>query len=770
MDWVRQHIVEVVEGVFVAAFSAFAVAWLKGFCQNILPSPRDSYIWVVETARDIRRFRPSPDKFLILVAQLDGDDVKGTHTRAVARAFQGQVGVERLQTLRTLRLFGIGGAAESEAVATGRRWLAKRNADLLIWGEVLQKEKCLNLWFTSKDATSDFQQSRFPLEANLLTGDFTEVATGQLVSLSLSAIKPATEARGTFLRDILRPVADRLRNLLNDSTLLFTLRQRSDLSFALGIALCAITHEEGGAANLQEAVNLLSSSIENIDRAVEPLAWANVQHYRGVALTELGRETLEPEILNNAVAAFRSALDDRPRERVPLDWAKTQHSLGGALMLLRGLRVESSYFTEAIAAFDAALTERRPDRVPVEWASTTNSRALAVLALAGEDVGTTKINEAIFSLQTALEATSPSVTPSLWGGIKLNLGLALLSLAERQTGGDALDEALTTGRSILPVWSREEMPKLWVQAQLLIGRALTALGERETDPEYLNLKEAEEVLRAALEVCTGELSAVLRAMVQAALGNTLSRLADTELVQIPLDRQLLRTDPQRIDDPQQPVHWVTQEQEFMRGIQRIQERNSGLNHLEDAVNAFQSSLDEFPRENFPAAWALIQHDCAIALTRLGEQQEESDYLLEAVGRVNSALEVWTYEYFPWNWARAQTTLSCIFIRLGERQEEGRISYLESAVVACQKAEQVHTLDSAPLLWAKNQNVLASALYYLGQVQHDLAILKKSLRAYSSALEVLCPLSPKEIRGIENNIRVVQVKIEELGSAAIDRQA
>jgi hypothetical protein len=83
---------------------------------------------------------------------------------------------------------------------------------------------------------------------------------------------------------------------------------------------------------------------------------------------------------------------------------------------------------------------------------------------------------------------------------------------------------------------------------------------------------------------------------------------------------------------------------------------------------------------------------------------------------------------------------------------------------------VHTLDSAPLLWAKNQNVLASALYYLGQVQHDLAILKKSLRAYSSALEVLRPLSPKEIRGIENNIRVVQVKIEELGSAAIDRQA
>jgi tetratricopeptide (TPR) repeat protein len=756
------------KGVLVAAFSAFVVAWLKGFFKNILPSPRDSYIWIVEAARDIRRFRPSPDKFLILVAQLDGDDVKGTHTRAVARAFQGQVGVERSQTLRTLRLFGIGGAAESEAVATGRRWLAKRNADLLIWGEVLQKEKCLNLWFTSKDATSDFQQSRFPLEANLLTGDFTEVARGQLVSLSLSAIKPATEARGTFLRDILRPVADRLRNLLNDSTLLFTLRQRSDLSFALGIALCAITHEEGGTANLQEAVNLLSSSIENIDRAVEPLAWANVQHYLGVALAGLGHETVELEVLDNAVAAFRSALDDRPRERIPLDWAKTQHSLGGALMALGGLRLQSSYFTEAIAAFDAALTERCRERVPAEWASTTSARALCVLALAQQDVGTTKINEAILSLQKALEATSPSVTPSLWGGIKLNLGLAFFSLAEREPGGGALDEALTTGRSILFVWSHEEMPNLWVRAQLLIGRALTALGERETDPEHL--KEAEDVLRAALEVCTRELSAVLRAMVQAALGNTLIKMTDTELVQIPLDRQLLRIDPQRIDDPQQPVHWVMREQELMSGIQRIQERDRGLSHVEDAVNAFHNSLDEFPRENFPAAWAVIQHDCAIALTRLGEQQEESDYLLEALCRVNLALEVWTYEHFPWSWAVAQATLSWIFVRLGERQEEQRISYLEGAVAACQKAEQVHTRDSAPILWARIQSKLAGALYYLGQVQHDRAILNKSLRTYSSALEVLRHLSTKDSGGIENNIRVVQVKIEELGSAAIDRQA
>jgi tetratricopeptide (TPR) repeat protein len=503
LNWVYIGIGTVI-GTVVTSFVTY---WFKDLLKEILPSPSETFISIVEFGKDIRRFRPSPDKFLILVARLDGDDPKGTHTRAVARAFRGQQGVERTQTRRVVPFSDIGGAAESHAIAIGRRWLAKRNADLLIWGEVLQKEKFLNLWFTNKDATSDFQQSRFSLEANLLDGNFTQVASTQLISMALSAIKPGTEVAERSLRDILRPVADRLRNLLSNSAQ-FTLRQRSELTFALGVALCAIAREEGGAANLQDAVNLLNSSIKNIDRTREPLAWANVQQYRGVALLELGAETVGIEILDDAVAAFRSALDERPRERLALDWAKTQYSLGSALIDLGTRKLESSYLIEAIAAFDAALTERTQERTPTEWALTTSTRGLAVLMLAlQEDVGITKLNEAIVLFQKALEATSASVTPILWGGIKLNLGLALSHLAERQPGGGALADALSTCRSVLSVWTREEVPKLWVKAQNNIGSVLNRLAEQETDSEHL--KESEDVLRAALEVCTPELSALL---------------------------------------------------------------------------------------------------------------------------------------------------------------------------------------------------------------------------------------------------------------------
>jgi hypothetical protein len=150
---------------------------------GIAASPSTTIIWILEYAKDTLRIKLSPDKFAILIARLDGDDPQGTHTRAVARAFLKEQSIQWTQTRRVLRL-SANSDAETQAVRTGRRWLARRKADLLIWGEVLQKEKFLNLWFISKDVTSDFQQSRYMLEANLLDQSFSE---------ALSAVNSALE-------------------------------------------------------------------------------------------------------------------------------------------------------------------------------------------------------------------------------------------------------------------------------------------------------------------------------------------------------------------------------------------------------------------------------------------------------------------------------------------------------------------------------------------------------------------------------------------------
>jgi tetratricopeptide (TPR) repeat protein len=563
-----------------------------------------------------------------MIARLDKDDADGTHTRAVARAFQGQSGVERTQTRRVLPLSDIGSDAESRAVAIGRRWLARRNADLLIWGEVLQKEKFLNLWFTSKDATSDFQQSRFPLDANLLDQSFSETAREQLISVSLSAVKPASESETSFLRDILGPVAFRLRHLLNSSSS-FTSRQRSELRFALGVTLCALSDEGSSPADLQDAVNSLASSLEDIDRRQEPLAWANAQHYRGVALMRLGQEVAGSETIENAVLAFRAALDERTREHAPLEWAKTQNALGGALTELGMRKTEPDHFDEAMIAFDAALTERTLERTPVDWASTMNNRAIAILNLGLRDkIGIHQIKYSIKVLQEALRGVSPKTEPILWGTTQLNLGVAFFVMAQRQPEGGHLDKALLACRSALSEWSRDQVPRLWVKAQLNIGRALTRLGELDIQSDYL--REAEETFNAALANCPRESSPLSWARINAGLGIVLTRIAEREIgFQIPLSLNPA--------DAPGTMDWVTRQQTLALNLGLIQRREEGVNCLERAVTAFRNSLDELPRDRLPVDWADTQHNFSAALVRLGEQEEDTEHLYQALTAVNFAL-------------------------------------------------------------------------------------------------------------------------------------
>jgi tetratricopeptide (TPR) repeat protein len=732
-------------GLILAGLSGIVIAvlgrWLKRLLDKILPSPAVTLIWLTEAIKDLRRIRPSPDKFLVLVAKLQ-DDPDGSSTRAVARAFLGHQGIERTQTRRVLPLSDIGSDAENRAISLGRRWLNRRNADLLIWGQVLQKEKSLMLWFTSKDATSDFQQSYYKLEGNVLGQDFAEAAWAQLVAIALSAVKPATEAGGIQLRDTLRPIVERLRSLLKSGSQ-FTSRECSDLRFALGVALSAVSEEERNEADLYEAVTSLSSALENIDRTREELAWANIQHYRGLALMRLGREQAGSETIENAILAFRAALDERARERVPWEWAKTQNALGIALCELSGRKGDANYLEESISAYNLALEERTFERTPVEWSSTTNNRGLTLLNIAVRDKqGASLIQDAINSFREALRGISPKTAPILWGGIHQNISIAFYHLAERQPEGGPLDEALS-------VWTREKVPQLWTKLQVNIARVLTRRGELD------DFDEAEEVLNAALEVCSREFSPLLWGRINDALGMVLVRKAERELpIQGPLETQLIR-----VIDTEQPTDWITRQRDLAEGLSRLRLRGQSLNRLETAVTALSDSLSLLSQDKLPLDWADTQHNYALAMGRLGEQDDGTDYLLGALCAVNSALAVWTYEEFPFSWAIAQNTLAWILIRLGQR-EPIAISRFESAIAACRRALEVQTVDELPLAHARTQNNLGIAAYLLGIAQNDLGILQESEIAYSGAIKVYHAIpANRELEMAESNLRTVQVYIQ-----------
>ena len=365
LGWARKHIVG---GIIGAALVASVSAWLGGFfdsaLRDILPSGADTFCAFRETVEHRWPFADPPaasDRFKILIATIDRDDADRTYTRAVARAFLKQDGIDRAETCRVLRLSGVGRGAGMEAAAIARELLQRRRADLLIGGELLKKDEAVNLWFVAKDTGQGFEATAFRLDANLLKQDFVQAASTQLQGVALAAIKPATEESGKYLVGILKPVAERLQHLLKDATG-FSQMQRAELQHALGLVLGVVGEQGGDKQALIDATMAFRAALKEWTRQRVPLQWAMAQNNLGTALMRLGERESGSERLMEAVAAYRAALTEYTRERVPLHWALTQENLAIVFQILATRaagEARKARLAEALAAVDDALAVYR---------------------------------------------------------------------------------------------------------------------------------------------------------------------------------------------------------------------------------------------------------------------------------------------------------------------------------------------------------------------------------------------------------------------------
>lgn len=239
--WLCENILK---AIVLAAITASAIAWLKGMfdatLRDLLPSEAEiSCIgreWIID---HLPLHHPEPAKgvFRILVATLYHDDANRTLTEAVVGAFQGEKGIEAIETCRVLKIEGAGERIEEAAAKRGQEWLSWRDADVLVFGEARGKGEALNLHFLPIGGSGDFHQRAFELKSGFLKGDFSEAAAGQLQAVALATVKPATEERGRYLVETLRPVTGRLEQLIRFTPLGLSARQLADIQFSLGLAL-----------------------------------------------------------------------------------------------------------------------------------------------------------------------------------------------------------------------------------------------------------------------------------------------------------------------------------------------------------------------------------------------------------------------------------------------------------------------------------------------------------------------------------------------------
>jgi hypothetical protein len=290
---------------------ALAAWYFKAFLRALLPNLAPDRLGRRARQRDPPL--PKGERFVVLIADLQGDDEQNSQTRHVAAA------LAPYEALDLVRIgpgpeWDIGSREDFEAEV--RRHLAEHRGDVLISGDVATKDKALRLRIIPADPSlrPDLRglEGRRPGEYVLTeTGlplDFDHNFNAVLLALVAASVAPATERQGHYLADLLGPAATKLKQLC--------------------------THMPAGLDHDQRG---------NLWRAY------------GLATWNLGKQTGRNEWLVEAVGAYQAALEEYTRERVPLDWAATHASLGDALCSLGERESGTARLGEAVTVLQSAV-------------------------------------------------------------------------------------------------------------------------------------------------------------------------------------------------------------------------------------------------------------------------------------------------------------------------------------------------------------------------------------------------------------------------------
>jgi hypothetical protein len=286
-------------------WGALGLVFLGGYAaavmNEIAPAPKDLVCLAKEQFRN-----PAPGtQFTILISNLAGDP-DGQQTNLVRDAFLNERGLDVRRTCRVVALDIAGrslASAEAMAADEDRKLLTNWNADLLIWGEVIEQNKELHLWFLSREEGTTLRALAYSLTEKItLPLDFKRDFADQLESIALSRL----DFKGPQLKSTL----EKLRDLLSETTGSRLRPQRAALYYAFG-----------RAAN------------------------------------EFGTEKLDLQWLNQAVVAYRETLQIWTHERVPLGWAAVQQSLADTLALLGAIEPDDSKCEQALELYNEALSE-----------------------------------------------------------------------------------------------------------------------------------------------------------------------------------------------------------------------------------------------------------------------------------------------------------------------------------------------------------------------------------------------------------------------------
>ena len=580
------------------AVIGLSVAWSVGW----VPSLEDTWCEVTKGVP-----APESDEYLtVLLVKLDrdaDDKHRGIIRDAIYGKAGGRINVESESLCGKLLRLGDGSedSAYSRVETKARRWLQKRNGDLLIWGE--SKGDTVNLRFVLSEELLDQRLPElFPardfiwtIEDHEVDSAFSDAFSLYLVVAVLSQISPDLAKLHSGSIDELEQLNSKLKAVLEKGT--FESDEKGALLFARGLALMTIGQ--------RRRIDITKDAAIAFDAALQvqkesSLSWAMTMSSLGFALSNLAdwdtaRGTSH---LRRAVKVFAEAIEKWPRKDSPIGLAIAQNNLGIALSNLGNRENGTQRLEDARNAYEQALTIWTRNDFPTEWALVLNNLGVALRALGDRrgEAGTDLLIEAIIAHQRALTVRTKEDFPVSWATSQNNCGVALISLSnrDRENGSAQLNAAILRYED-----------ELTDRAQNNCGSALIRIAKGDSELGIAILKMAVEAYNNALEVRNQIHFPISWARTRKNIGDAQKRLGDRAL-------------------------------------------DGGKPHLEEAVSTYVWAMETLTLDDFPIDWALIQNSLGATYWSLAHHDLDNSvsHLENAISAYRRAREIWARGDFP----------------------------------------------------------------------------------------------------------------------------
>ncbi|MCB2108540.1 MAG: cyclic nucleotide-binding domain-containing protein [Rhodobacteraceae bacterium] len=406
---------------------------------------------------------PTPGEIQIQIAMLR-DDYENLQRKMVLEALDGIPGTRVEAVDRDLTKFvpglaeatlSIGDDMTKRAVREGRRWLAERNADLLIWGRIEPTGRNIELHFIGVTSSPGERPGRFtPLNTLFLPVDFYTDWTPLIRAVVLAAVDPRSFAQGRILRSALPNLASNAKSLGLDPSAAMEGHERAANLFSFGNAAAICAQLEGDRAWYHTAVEAWRGAVGLHSGSESPILGQLYQQL-GLALQIIGERTNDTARLEESADAYRRALVHTSRRKQPADWGLMKYRLGCVLYKIDLAIGDDNALREAIQSCQAARQVFDRYMHPIRWSEISNTLA-QILQVYGDNVKSPAVLQyAVKCCLASLQVRTPDTAPLQWASLQNTMGSALFLLAKHTGEWEYMRQSSEAFRMALEIYREQ---------------------------------------------------------------------------------------------------------------------------------------------------------------------------------------------------------------------------------------------------------------------------------------------------------------------------